>query len=916
MLAMKPDLERFLKGLVGSDRYATEDLETTLYDRDLAPIPSIALTLFKTRPTAIVQPISTEEISEIVAYAFRNSIPITPRGAATYGFGGALATRSGLMIDLRRMRKILNFDEKGLTIRVQAGITWKELINYLEWRGYTVATYPSSAISATVGGWIATGGYGFGSLKYGHLSKHVKSMKVVLPSFSKMRNIVDVPSQEYPLELFFETEGTFGVITEVELRIRALPEATLPLLASFEDEGSMFSFVNKLLTSDIKPHTIEFFDPNYISLMNEIEKTGLEAKPHVIAFYEGNKEEVQKGKEIFSLLASQCRGKIESTEAATHKWENRFSLIKVKRLGPTLLGQDLVIPNEKLEKYASIVPEIAKKHDMKASYSGMIVTPADTVFMPMLLTDERRRWKYIMELPVLKDLCDKALEIGGKPYGLGIWNHFYLKEAWGEKRTLELRNMKRRVDPKGVMNPDKIFAVKTRMGVPLTGSGYSLGMRLLKAASFLKPISGKAKTQERISGIKLYYYLSGIFDDLYTCAKCGYCASVCPAFTEVGWESITTRGRIHLSRRCVEKGEPLVDPMFVKRLYQCTLCGRCKEFCPTGIDTVNLLTTMREHAVETNLAPSRITSLPKTFETNHNPFEMKHEYRVNWFDERARENKRLIRKLEKLDSSLVQKLRYTPLKIDDIIKPKAKVVYFVGCNSSYYGTNSGIADAMIRIMREAGEDFTILSLDEWCCGDALALGGLPRSVEEIAKHNVEAIRKRGAEVAVFTCSGCYRMFKHEYPKLLKQDMGFEVLHSTELLEKYLNEGKLKVPTEPVKLTYHDPCELGRLSGIYEQPRNVLRKQGVEIVEMAENKGDALCCGGGGLLKMTDQPLSKAFGSSRIKQVEDCGTNIVITGCPACKMTLEDAAAEKKKNIKVLDIVEFTAQRLNLLPPEK
>jgi len=896
-----------LESVLGPDKVSLDDYETSLYERDLAPLPSIALSMFKTRPNAVVRPLSLEDVVKTVSFANERNVPITPRGAATYGFGGALVTSGGIALDLRSLNRVLSIDREGLTVRVEAGVTWKDLIDKLEREGLTVLAYPSSAIAATVGGWIATGGYGYGSLKYGHVKHHVKALKVVLPS----SEVVDVPSSSYPLELFLGTEGVFGVIVEAELKVKPKPAVEKPFYASFPSEEAMLSAVDELVRLEPKPFTVEFFDRNLSGFKREV---GFEVKPApgFIAVYEGSEDEVSKGGKNFLAVTSKHNGEAESEAVARREWDQRFYALKIKKLGPTLLGQDLVVPLGRVREYASTVLSIAKGYGLTPGYAGVVILEEAfqpsyrVVLMPMLLTDERRRLAYLSTLPLLKDLCDAALSVGGTPYGIGLWNVPYAENVLGKATLARLKEVKRKVDPKEIMNPNKLFFVKTRVGLPFSASQYKLGMKLLKPLKYLRGISKAAE-------LKAPELLRGALKDLYVCAKCGYCYSVCPAVEHVKLESLSVRGKIYHVKRSLEKGVNVAVQPFIDRVYQCTVCGRCRDYCSTGIDTVELIEKLREYVAKLGLNPKEIVGLPGVLSRNFNPFGMDHADRLGWIDYTNKLGRRLLRSLKPED---LKKLKYKELEKEGLVKDKAEVVYFVGCSAAYYRRNSRIAEAMVRLMLEAGEDFTLLGPDEVCCGDPLILAGYTDQAVELAKRNLEAIGKRNAKTVVFTCAGCYRVFTQEYPKLLGGKPSLKLMHSSQLLEAYFKEGRLKVSDAVgLKVAYHDPCELGRLSNVYEEPRNVVKALGATLIELPENRWNSLCCGGGGLLRSTNVKLSEAIASSRVKQILEAGVSYVVSGCPSCKSMLTDALPVEK-GVKVFDLVELVAQQLNLMPPEK
>jgi heterodisulfide reductase subunit D len=173
------------------------------------------------------------------------------------------------------------------------------------------------------------------------------------------------------------------------------------------------------------------------------------------------------------------------------------------------------------------------------------------------------------------------------------------------------------------------------------------------------------------------------------------------------------------------------------------------------------------------------------------------------------------------------------------------------------------------------------------------------------RHNIETVRAMGAKKLVAACPSCYHTWKHSYPELIGEPLGFEVLHETELLADLVRAGAFDLKPVDKVVTYHDPCDLGRTSGIYDAPRHILGAiPGLTFVEMSDNREYALCCGGGGDVEMADAEVSQAVGSSRMLQAQETGAKFIITACQQCKRTLLGAARKQKIRIRTLDVSEL------------
>ena len=398
-------------------------------------------------------------------------------------------------------------------------------------------------------------------------------------------------------------------------------------------------------------------------------------------------------------------------------------------------------------------------------------------------------------------------------------------------------------------------------------------------------------------------------EGLSQCFTCATCSGSCPPgrVSPFRIRKLVRQAQFGLKNDLL----PSADP------WLCTQCFRCYERCPRDVEIPDVVLALRRLMVEKKMAPGGIETLAQTIVENYNPLAQNHEDRINWIDFRKKWNSRLIRRIK--DEEDKAKLKYVELGEEDLIKDKAETVYFVGCNSSYPRINMGIPDALVHIMHAVGEDFTLLGLDERCCADPIFLSGHHGAFKELAEHNLRAVEERGATRLVMTCAGCYRVFKHEYPRILGMTPDIEIVHATELLDRYLQEGKLETPElqeSALKVTYHDPCEIGRVGRIFEAPRRVLEGVGIPVVEMAEERESSFCCGGGGLVKVVDQEISSKLAFTRIGQAEDAGAEIITSACPSCKTTIRDGVLSLGKKIGVMDITELVAQQLGLLPPQR
>jgi len=383
-------------------------------------------------------------------------------------------------------------------------------------------------------------------------------------------------------------------------------------------------------------------------------------------------------------------------------------------------------------------------------------------------------------------------------------------------------------------------------------------------------------------------------EELRKCFGCATCSSSCPA---------------DIKPNQMAKAILLGFEKPTQNIWNCTMCILCTTRCPQDAKPHEFWGELRSFNYTLGNAPKPYYDLSKSVEEKLNPLGSAKEDKLGWLNIRERFYKRLLKtgKLEK-------EPKHGIFNIKNLTKEKCKTVYFIGCTTSLYARNSGIADSTLRLMMEAGEEPGIIGMEEGCCGYPLLLCGDNQTFRKIAKHNVETLEKMGVEKIVFSCAGCYRTFKKDYKNMFGE-LNFETFHISELLEKYFKEGVFEKPRErfKTKTTYHDPCELSRACDVIEQPRTILKYFLDSFAEMQNNKESSLCCGGGGLVKLTNSQLSSNIATTRVKQAEDIDAELILSACPSCKLTLTDGVSTLGKKIKVLDITEFVAQKIGLIP---
>jgi Fe-S oxidoreductase/FAD/FMN-containing dehydrogenase len=874
-------------------RVTFDPLERSVYSHDVGTFPKLVRPLLgNTMPGAVVQPQNEEELLELVRLANVEKVPLVPRGMATSGYGGVLPVRGGLVVDLRRMDRILEIDGDSLTATVETGVIWGYLERELAKSDLALRTYPSSALSSTVGGWLAQGGAGYGSLEYGWFRENVVSARVVLPTGEVRMFSGD------DLDLISDAEGIVGLISQVTMRVRRL-EAESVIGVQFTDARSLAAAFQEIVDQGIPLWSINFINPWMATLKNRLLAGSEHGEPveqgehslpeSYIALFVYPRSRTSEVTEQLEAVISAQGMQILDEGLAAQEWAERYSVMRVRQLGPSLIPTEVVVP---LGELGAVLTEIEEKVKQPLVLDGIVTKGREVVFLGFIPHDERSfnfNMAFVLSLSVIKT----AKAHGGRPFSAGLYFAREAEHVLGKERLTALRGFKAQVDPNNVMNPGKI------LGDGLFGAFMGLAGIIEPLA---RPIGNMAKPPARRAAEAREGIPATVALFAYTCAQCGACVPECGQFFGSGWESQGPRGKWFFLREVMEgraarKGfstlarlsgsgpitdEPLAE--WSKRLYDCTLCGRCGAVCPLGLDTRSLWVAARKEMVQQGLYPEPFDTLREMVTTKYNISGDDNEQRLIW----------------------AENLEVVPDGVRG--KETAETVYFVGCTPSFYPQTYGIPQAAVTVMEKAGLDFTLLGGQEWCCGYPLIIAGMGDAVTDLVKHNVEAVRAKGARRLVAGCPSCYHTWLHQYPEIMGEPLGFEVVHTSQLLEELLADGRLKLGEFPRPVTYHDPCDLGRNSGIYEAPRNVIQSvPGITLVEMVDNRQYALCCGGGGDVAMCNQELVETVARRRLHQALDTEAQVLLSACQQCKRTLMTAARQEKARMQVLDIVELVAK---------
>ncbi|MBI4768507.1 MAG: (Fe-S)-binding protein [Deltaproteobacteria bacterium] len=354
------------------------------------------------------------------------------------------------------------------------------------------------------------------------------------------------------------------------------------------------------------------------------------------------------------------------------------------------------------------------------------------------------------------------------------------------------------------------------------------------------------------------------------CYQCGLCDSVCP------WNRVTTFSM----RKIVREATFGLTEIESEDIWRCTTCGRCPQRCPRDVRQIESGVALRRIATEygvfpTSVKPVRTASASLVGEGN--PLSEERKNRALWAE---------------------------GLSVKTFTEGM-EILYFPGCYLSYDPRLKKVARATAGILNKAGVDYGILGPEENCCGESIRKTGDEKLFRRLAKENIKSFIDHGVKKILVSSPHCYHTFKNEYPEFM---VNFEIVHLSQYLFELIHQGRLELSREyGKKVTYHDPCYLGRHNGIFDEPREVLKKvPGLELTEMPDSRKDSLCCGGGGGRIWMETQKGERFSELRLEQAMRVGAEVLVTACPYCITMLEDSrlTLDVTEKIDVKDITEI------------
>jgi Fe-S oxidoreductase/FAD/FMN-containing dehydrogenase len=879
----------FLKEMFGP-RVTFNEVERKLYGHDIAAMPGLFKPIIgDTTPEAVVQPENEEELVELVKWAAENRVPLTPRAKASSGYGGAIPVENGVVVDFYRVKRVIDIDESALIATVEAGTVWEALDRELAKRGLTLRLYPTSYPSSTAGGWLAQGGAGIGSYESGWYRENVLSARVVLPS----GEIRDFAGDE--LDLIADAGGTTGLISSVTLKVQPLEDLEV-ISVGCPDAHDLQKLVGSIVDADLPIWSLMFINPRMAELKNKaplMEHYGRPVEERVLlpASYimtlTFRKKDAKSVRNKLGRIIKLCEAEVLSERIAEHEWEHRFKLMVVKRLGPSLVPAEFVVP---LSVLGDVMSEIEQRVNQPVVKEGIVIRKGrdgkpEVVILGFIPADQRR-FSYNFVFGLVLTMMKIAERFGGRPYTTGFYFAQKAKKVLGKDRTAGMKAFKKRVDKAGILNPKKV------LGNGLVGTALKLGSTF---ESFVRPFGNYVITR---IGEEPSEPVRGVPADVawyaYSCSQCGYCIDECDQFYGRGWESQSPRGKWYWLREFME-GREEWNQFMVDTILVCTTCELCNLRCSAALPIEPSWMKLRGKLIDDD---KRMTFPP--FEIMAAALDAQGDIWAGYRKDRA---------------------DWFP---DDLLEKhgpggKSKNVYFAGCTASYVENDIGMAS--VRLLDEMGVDFTYLGEKENCCATPMLVAGKWELFAETMKKNIDAVKEAGADTVITSCPACDMMWRRVYPTWAEKlgiEYGIKSKHYSEVAAEKIRSGEFKFPEngkDRVKVTWHDSCHIGRVSGVYDEPRELIKAiPNAEFVEMAHNRESAHCCGSV-LTLIKDPPVAADVGKIRLEEATEAGAEKVLALCPCCEFQLRVSADKKKIPVEVVDLARFASAALGYEFPD-
>ncbi|MBN2008964.1 FAD-binding protein [candidate division KSB1 bacterium] len=651
----KSELDDYPRGIValterlsdGSDVFQANPVQQIIYEADtgthiIPPLFKLLLTSFEA--SAIIRPGSIHDLCTVIEWANRLCISYTIRGAGTWPFGGAVPSRPDVVIDTSAL-DFMEINQDASTLILGAGALFPDVREHLRRNGFRLRQEITNTASGTVCGWIATGGLGLGTYKYGHVKNAVKSLLVVTPS-GKL-NKISADDAEY--DYYFGSEGHFGIIAGVEIHVNQESHVSKVYAFSFESTEDAHQFMTFIKTAELSPTSLIYFNENYIRETYRIENSHAETRSAEALRYNDqirlaesrqDYELIQQLKQVQHLIVMEFDDKTDYEKALKSRlfgasgeqkriqhiqytqlptalahimWNHRYLPVQMKQNGPSLLVSETVLPFEAFPEHQFVLQKFLKRLASIELKSEAHLLPDGDILVQSILQADTRTLRHKLYFALVPLMASVAYHFRAKPYGIGLWNYPFMGNyrEIRKDRFYDLQRFKKQTDPKSLINRAKF----------LNPCGQTIAFKIFR---ILSPIFCRQLVSiyhRRLNG--KFFWLSYPFEKLMwrinelifphvippalkaaendsilsltaVCAECDSCERVCPTSDVFGnYGPATPITRRHTANR-IAYGEQISQREAIGFLA-CTRCDNCTRICPTSIPLTELFDRVEQH---------------------------------------------------------------------------------------------------------------------------------------------------------------------------------------------------------------------------------------------------------------------------------------------------------------------------------
>lgn len=497
---------RRLVNTLGPERVARTEFARMTYSHDFASLPKVALLQWRLYPDFVVLPQTPEEVAGILKLSDESGLQIVPRGGGTGLFGGSVPNRGGVLVDMRKMSRILALDPVARTVTVEAGATWHDVEEYVEGKGFALPAVPADALASTIGGVINSGLDGLGSFRNGSLRHSILGLDAVLPDGRILHTAPSADAGEAfanLTSLFYGAEGTLGIVTQATLRLYPKPDLVKPLAYGFEDLGKAAEFLAAVPDSGAVPYHAGLLDADHFVMERVLHRDAPEPRHTVLVALAGTKDDVADQEKALDGLVGTTAGRKLDAAVAEYLWDRRYTMYSARRLSRGLIMANNEVPLAKLPEAVALARSMIRKMKLNGSVQASLVDTSTALLAPYVLMDDTTPSGGTV-LGFVKKLGDATLELGGHPMGLGLLMVFNLRKMHGRASTYHA-HVKELLDPTKKVNGGKTVEVWTKYRFPgiraIPPPAMAAGLNVAAFFRRIKPTQDKfVRAYEREKG--------------------------------------------------------------------------------------------------------------------------------------------------------------------------------------------------------------------------------------------------------------------------------------------------------------------------------------------------------------------------------------------------------------------------------